>query len=505
MILQTDSAYFESVIKNDPGFALLSAKTAGLVISFFHQEFILYNRISVFSADMENHLVSFLKDHKEEQAEFDKENGEDDEENRFIVSNTIQKKVRAYIEKWCKKGYLLRYYNADRESVLELTPSITKLFNWIDGIKPKKFVGTESQFKTILDQMQDLYQHINEDAEARLKSLEKEKAEIEKEIERLKNGGKVQTYTPIQMYESLELILKNGKSLINDFREVDDNFRKTGTEIYKKQSEINTTKGEILGFALDTDEKLRSSPQGQSFEAFWKYIASDSDNEINTIVNALIEKSAEFSQIGTIDNIDTDFLLNFKKNLFEAGSKIIETKRSITDKLSRVLQQNQNQDYQKLNSLISDIKTIAAKKFSSDSYENKKDFMMFDRNAILSRSFVPVLPSMQSDFAEMEKFDSSELGESDFEDLLTQFYVDRNLLLNHIESYRKEHDGQFTLSGLLKEFPLEKGMAELASYYDMLNTEDGFTVDENSKELVQYKSDGCTVQVCIPKLIIRGR
>ena len=483
---------------------MLRANSASLVISFFYQEFIIYNKLSVLAADMEIHLDSFLRDHKEELKDFEVENSDESVVEEFFEKKDRKQRVRGYIEKWCKNGYLLRYYNSDRESVLELTQSILKLFTWIDDLKPKKFIGTESQFKTILDQLHDLYQHITEDTVSRIKALKQEKAEIEKEIKRLEAGGKVETYTPVQIFEMVDLCLRNGKDLLNDFRQVEDNFRIAGSEIYRKQSELNYSKGDILGFALDTDEKLRQSPQGQSFDAFWKFIAEDNDNEINTIANSIIDKVSSTKEINQLDNIDTDFLLNFKKNLFEAGSKIIDTKRGITDKLSRVLQQNQNGNYQKLNSLINDIKKIASEKFSREDYENQKDFMQFDTRPQITRAYVPVLPNLQKDFGEMESFDSSDFEISDYNDLLTQFYVDRKELVNNVNEYRKKHPYQFTLGELLLTYPIKKGMAEISVYYDLIHTEQGLVVDEESKEQIQYEADGTLIKVTVPKLIIQG-
>ena len=130
-MLRTDSNYFENLIKNDPGFSLLRANSASLVISFFYQEFIVYNKLSVLAADMEIHLDSFLRDHKEELKEFEAENTDESVEDEFLEKKDRKQRVRGYIEKWCKNGYLLRYHNSDRESVLELTQSILKLFSWM--------------------------------------------------------------------------------------------------------------------------------------------------------------------------------------------------------------------------------------------------------------------------------------------------------------------------------------------------------------------------------------
>lgn len=127
-MLRTDSNYFENLIKNDAGYSLLKSNSSSLVISFFYQEFIIYNKLSVLAADMEVHLDTFLKNHKEELDDFDKENS-DDSETQLIENRDRKQKVRGYIEKWCKKGYLSRYHNNNRDSVLELSQSILKLFS----------------------------------------------------------------------------------------------------------------------------------------------------------------------------------------------------------------------------------------------------------------------------------------------------------------------------------------------------------------------------------------
>ena len=103
-MLRTDSNYFENLIKNDPGFSLLRANSASLVISFFYQEFIVYNKLSVLAADMEIHLDSFLRDHKEELKEFEAENTDESVEDEFLEKKDRKQRVRGYIEKWCKNG-----------------------------------------------------------------------------------------------------------------------------------------------------------------------------------------------------------------------------------------------------------------------------------------------------------------------------------------------------------------------------------------------------------------
>ena len=103
-MVRIDSNYFDNLMKNDPGVSLLRTKSASLVISFFHQEFIIYNKTSILAADMELHLDTFLRDHKEELIDFDLENSDEIVELNFIEKKDRKQKVRGYIEKWCKNG-----------------------------------------------------------------------------------------------------------------------------------------------------------------------------------------------------------------------------------------------------------------------------------------------------------------------------------------------------------------------------------------------------------------
>ena len=166
--------------------------------------------------------------------------------------------------------------------------------------------------------------------------------------------------------------------------------------------------------------------------------------------------------------------------------------------------QNQNGNFQKLNTLINDIKKFASEKYKSKNYINEKDFMQLDIKPLIARSFVPVLPNTQKDFSKMEQCSDSEFNIADYNDLLSQFFVDRKQLIRNINDYRKKHIIQFTLGQLLEEYPITKGMAEIAVYYDLLNSEKGLTVDENAKEQICYESEGIIIKVTVPKLIIQG-
>jgi len=47
-------------------------------------------------------------------------------------------------------------------------------------------------------------------------------------------------------------------------------------------------------------------------------------------------------------------------------------------------------------------------------------------------------------------------------------------------------------------------MAEVAVYFDLIHSESRLTVDENTKEQLQYEKDGERIKILVPKLIIQG-
>ena len=330
-------------MENDPGFNMLHSRDSAFIISFLYKVFRSDNSTSAIeSEEIESRLASYLLEHPEDEQELNA-----DENEEIDYSADYQIKAQRYINNWCdKKKYLYRTYNKQRNKIIELNPSIERLFNWIENCEKKDFVGTESRFQSILFQLRNLNQNINEDPQERIEALKKQKKDIDKEIEQIKNTGRVKTYNQNQIKEYLNEIDRSSRELLSEFKQVEENFRSNIKDIYKKQSEVDSTRGEILGYTLDVDNKLRKSPQGQSFFTFWNFLAQDSENEINSIASSIVSKT----------EIQDEFILQLRHYLFDAGHKIIEQNRTLTDRISQLLKQQTAGERKRVSKLIADIK-----------------------------------------------------------------------------------------------------------------------------------------------------
>ena len=193
---------------------LLRSHSSLFVIPFLHGHFRSRNLATIPSDDLETSLASYLKENADARSSLEEELGEADRHDEKLSelkeNADFQARARKYISLWCsdQKEYLRRYYNKQNIPVLELTPSLERLFTFLDELKPKKFVGTESRFRTILFQLRELYQNINEDPETRIAALKKQRRQIDDEIQQIQETGVVRTFTDVQVQERIEEIVR---------------------------------------------------------------------------------------------------------------------------------------------------------------------------------------------------------------------------------------------------------------------------------------------------------
>ena len=178
------SSYFNSLLKNDAGFSLLHSRSAHLVLSFLYQVFRVNHIQSINSDEFETRFAVFLQEHLDEESKLREDEADSEDILSQIKENAeLQLRARAYVNSWCNsKEYLRRYYNRDGDAVIELNPSIERLFNWLENCEQKEFVGTESWFQNILLQLRDLHQHINADPESRIAELKKKKRKLMRKL-----------------------------------------------------------------------------------------------------------------------------------------------------------------------------------------------------------------------------------------------------------------------------------------------------------------------------------
>ena len=507
----SDSAYIAALIAGDSGLRLLRAKNPAPAISFLFKTFRERNQPTINADRFETLLADFLRTQERSQSDdidiagwYDGDEAEMQNAEEFrLEMQTIEVRAHFLANKWCsdKAGYIKKYYNERQEAIIELSAGVERLFTWLDTMDSKTFIGTESRFQDILHRLRELSENTARDPQMQIEELEKKKKELQQRINTIKKTGEAEVYTPVQTVERLREVSKAARELLSDFRQVEENFKTILADVYKKQS-VSETKGAVLGYALDANLEMKETPQGQTFDSFWDFLAADAGkNEINRLTGTII---AQVSEHGIV--WEDTFLLHLKQYLHEAGRKIIDTNHSLTHRLNRLLLSRGSGDHKQLTELVTFIKTKAFELagcdvvFPDDFSIQTKPKLHFPQARTLvlpplAQRFEPIIP-----FTEQE---STELLQQS--GIFNQFYIDETLLKKHIEQYRTQflHGAlQFSLQALIEKFPIEKGLSEVAAYFALApKLKPAAVILDDVTEQIIYTYNGKSIVLTLPKII----
>lgn len=268
------------------------------------------------------------------------------------------KSAREYLSDWAgpQHGYLRRYQPpGDDEPLYELTPEAELVFRWIETLKPRPHVGTESAFKNLADVLDDIVVNSNQEPDLRIRRLEEERASLQRQIDEIRRTGVATVYSPTQVNERFATLLETSRRLLGDFREVERHFRRVTEEIAVRQTDAAATRGAIVGRTLDAQEELRWSSQGQSFYAFWEFLLDPPRRR------AFLEMVEQAYQIPSLSGeLRSDPVLRGLEAALRAeGGKVVASNERLVAQLRRVLDIRESAERRQVGRLIQEIKSAA--------------------------------------------------------------------------------------------------------------------------------------------------
>jgi len=443
------------ILNSSPSVELLKLNQRNLIIEFFIRS--LKNEKS--SLTYENLLISL--------ADFlEYKKVETDEENEINVFDTYEEKAKKYIKKWTNKGFLSNYRNENGEIIYELSSHTNKTIDWLSSLKKKEFVGTESKFKMIFNQLKEIVEYSNEDIQKRIEILKEKELEIKHQIERLEMGEDIKVFEEYEITPRFNQLLQSAKELLSDFKEVEDNFKNITKEIYQKHASSDIEKSEILSFTFDALEELKTSHQGKSFYSFWYFLMSEQQN----LWENLVEELYKILQEKNIP-IKDDFLLKMTKYLYLSGKKVTKANDKMADKLSKIIRDNPVAKKEMTSKMINEIKfsliEISKKNITPNiSLNIETDINInipFDRRLTYEQKEEIVYK--ESPINAENNVANSEL----LNKIFSKKKIDEKILINRINQIL-EKKSQTTLLDVIKENGgIKNGLAEVFAYIGILN------------------------------------
>ncbi len=338
-----DQQKIADILAESPSVALLRLRNRELIIAFFVEMF--YNRQGVVpSEELLTRLADFL--------EF--KQLESDEESEILKADTYEEKAKKYVKRWTSVGFLTNYQDERGDVFYELSAHSSKALDWLVSLEKQEYVGTESKFKNIFHQLEELVEFTNEDVKKRLKILQARRKAIDKQIKQLKAGEDIKVFEDYEIVPRFNQITQSAKELLSDFKEVEDNFKEITKEIYRKHADESLTKSHILDFTFDALDELKDSQQGKSFYAFWSFLLNPALQTKWANLTAELYQTLERKGIPIHDV----FLKGMKKHLHTSGQKVYKANDKMADKLSRIIRENRADRVELTKQVVQEIKTI---------------------------------------------------------------------------------------------------------------------------------------------------
>ena len=143
--------------------------------------------------------------------------------------------------------------------MLELTPYSERAIRFIEDMSRVSYIATESRFTDILHRLRRLSHESIVNPEEKIAELEKQQAEIQAQIESIRESNRVESLDTRQMEEQLFELSRSSRDLIADFSSVEENFRTILSRIYQEEVENRSSRGRILKAAINAADELHNT------------------------------------------------------------------------------------------------------------------------------------------------------------------------------------------------------------------------------------------------------
>lgn len=465
----------ENMRTRHPAWRLLSSSNVALVLSFLGRVFVDANDSNIPS----RRLIDELDD--ELYALNNRLGDGDDEEPRFPRS------AKQYLDDWASadKGWLRRFYPpGSDEPHYDLTPAVEKALAWVDDLRARSFIGTESRLSTIFELLRQMVHGADENPTARLADLERRRAVIESEIAQLK-AGEVVLADEVTQRDRYQQFARTARELLSDFRQVEANFRDLDRDLREQIALWEGSKGELLDDLFTNRRGITDSDQGRSFRAFYDLLlSSEKQAELTDLL-------ARLHAIEDISDLDPR-LARVHYDWIDASERTQGTVRRLSEQLRRFLDDQVWMENRRVFDLLRsiEVKAIEARDLHGTAAADAAVQMEVDGTS------VPVVLPMERPLYKRVRTTGlaaspvdEGLADLDRSLLFDQLHVDRDALLRVILDRLGARD-EIRLDEVIASAPLEQGLAELISYLSI--DEDDLSLDFEEKERmrVQWVAEG---------------
>lgn len=474
----------EALRDKHPAWRLLRAGNASLILSFLGNYFVEGNR----GASSASELATVLEEHL------------------YVLNAEIQtadggprfpKSPREYLEDWAatESGYLRRFYPpGDDEVHYEVTPAFEKAYGWVESLRSRPFVATESRLHTAVELLRQIVHGTDVDPNRRLAQLQRRRDELDAEIASVE-AGELTLLAPSGVRDRFQQFTTTARELLSDFREVEENFRRLDRAARERIATWDGAKGGLLAELVGSRSEITNSDQGHSFQAFYDFLLSASrQQELTELLN----------RVADLDTIEADRRVKgIHHEWSEAAERAQRTVRQISEQVRRFLDDQVWLENRRVLDLVRDVESAAlAVREAPPTLGLDVD----EPGIALTLPFERPLYTPPVD-AGVESLIPPTVADVDSDVLFAQTFIDQARLLGNIRTVLPEHSTAL-LSDIVSMYPIEHGAAEIVSYLALSDDEVLIEMDEIDETVLDYADPDNSETIKrarLPKVTVRRR
>lgn len=475
-----DLLELERLWDRHPAWRMLRAQNAPLMLLFLGAHFIDGNRGATGAAE----LVSALDDHL------------------FVIHQVEPEKYPKnsveYLDDWStpERGILRRFYPAGSEEVhYDATPAFEKGYRWVDGLRARPFVGTESRLQTLLELLRQIVHGSETDTDTRIVELERRRDVIETELAEAR-AGRFPILDATARRERYQQFSGAARELLSDFREVEENFRVLDRSAREQIAAWDGGKGGLLDELIASRTDISTSDQGRSFQAFTDFLLSGQRQDELVEMLAKVQKMSDVGADRRVGRVHHDWA--------DAAERTQQTVRSLSEQFRRFLDDQVWVENRRVLDLVRGIEVAAIAVRAAPPRGDDVGLEVDEPGVPIVLPFERPLYDTQPLTAVDSFIPPQAAHELELEALLAQHVVDAARLAENIRAIVPPRS-TVALEEIIAFYPIDGGVADILGYLSL----DGEDIEIGSAEgasIIDYfDTVGVAKRVTMPKVTITRR
>ena len=471
-----------SLRENHAGWSLLRAQNAPLALSFFMRAFTGPNQRDIGRQDLIDHLDDVLFGLRDVYGE-----------------DKFPRPASEYLDDWAapERAWLRKYYVPGQdEPRYDLTAAAEDVVHWVESLRGRDFVATQSRLTSIFAVLKALVQQSETDPEVRLAELQRQRDGIDAEMQRIRDGN-IRVMSAPEALDHFQQLTSLAKDLLADFREVEQNFRKLDRQVREQIATWEGSQGDLLETIFANQQDISSSLQGRTFQGFWDYLMSP---QLRTELKDLLQRATLIEALSGTENLHA--VTNLHQDWLPAVEQTQATVRQLSQQMRRLLDDKVFLENKRIMQLIRSIESGAL-----GTREAPPSGTFLD---IAAPSVEVALPFERPLYEPSRKVmvDDDVVAADDTDvdagALFNQFHVDTQRLTSSIDAVLADAE-QATLADITRAHPLQQGLAEIVAYYQLATESEWASINPDATQQLSWSLPDGSIREATIDQIIFGR